>query len=466
MSSTIASEDTLSSRLSSAAKSSVFQCSDGCEFLESDAFRVSGFVHTARAQVADMTANEMRIKRRADLLNAMRWNSAASRWDYAFNVFFNRVCLGVWVDAFGFNQSTIYRLKNKFEEEANARRESGNVSIASSALGGTTRRPKSLSVSTCSAIAWFDENARVTGDKMPFLDGAVRANRSRDSSPNGSDSESSDESDKVNIRLPYSTKQDVFSSYRSFCEAKNQIPVSQGHFNRLWRANFPKVKLAKMKGTFAMCGTCADYDGKIKSAVTAAQKEKIWLKKEAHLEKQSHQRIQYYKIRQLAVSQPGQVISLIIDGMDQGKTSLPLLKRRAKGDKVQFMKQKIMGVIAHGHGSYIYISQPPLRSGANFTLECLWRTLIALEAEYDRMGVRFPTKFCIQMDNAGDNKAHAVIAYIAYLVEEGYASEIELNFLIVGHTHEDIDQLFSSISSRFSRLVSNRVARTVISFQD
>ena len=39
-----------------------------------------------------------------------------------------------------------------------------------------------------------------------------------------------------------------------------------------------------------------------------------------------------------------------------------------------------------------------------------------------------------------------MIAYLAYLVQTGVVQEAYLNFLPVGHTHEDIDQVFSRVS--------------------
>ena len=70
------------------------------------------------------------------------------------------------------------------------------------------------------------------------------------------------------------------------------------------------------------------------------------------------------------------------------------------------------------------------------------------------------------MHNASDNKAMSVLAFAAYMIEEGLAEEISLNFLLVGHTNEDIDQMFCVVSRRFSRLVFNESSKAVISFED
>ncbi len=36
--------------------------------------------------------------------------------------------------------------------------------------------------------------------------------------------------------------------------------------------------------------------------------------------------------------------------------------------------------------------------------------------------------------------------YLSYLIETGILKEIEVNFLIVGHTHCSVDQYFSVLS--------------------
>jgi hypothetical protein len=54
------------------------------------------------------------------------------------------------------------------------------------------------------------------------------------------------------------------------------------------------------------------------------------------------------------------------------------------------------------------------------------------------------------MDNCGrENKNQYVLSYLAYLVRQRMFSEVELSFLPVGHTHEDVDQMFSKFSSYF-----------------
>jgi hypothetical protein len=65
----------------------------------------------------------------------------------------------------------------------------------------------------------------------------------------------------------------------------------------------------------------------------------------------------------------------------------------------------------------------------------------------DKPGNKLPPTLWIQLDNtAKDNKNRYVFSYCHSLVDMGLFQEVEVNFLPVGHTHCDIDQLFSRIS--------------------
>jgi hypothetical protein len=54
------------------------------------------------------------------------------------------------------------------------------------------------------------------------------------------------------------------------------------------------------------------------------------------------------------------------------------------------------------------------------------------------------------MDNcARENKNRYVLSYCNYLIQQKVFNTIELSFLPVGHTHEDIDQMFSRFAEYF-----------------
>jgi len=53
----------------------------------------------------------------------------------------------------------------------------------------------------------------------------------------------------------------------------------------------------------------------------------------------------------------------------------------------------------------------------------------------------------IEMDNTSrDNKNQYVLGYLTHLVDSNVFKTIYVSFLVPGHTHEDIDQLFSVLT--------------------
>ena len=65
----------------------------------------------------------------------------------------------------------------------------------------------------------------------------------------------------------------------------------------------------------------------------------------------------------------------------------------------------------------------------------------------DRPAVPLPKKLFLQLDNsAKDNKNRYVIAFCSLLTAQRIFKEVMVGFLVVGHTHEDIDAHFSYLS--------------------
>ena len=150
-------------------------------------------------------------------------------------------------------------------------------------------------------------------------------------------------------------------------------------------------------------------------------------------------------------------MSLIVDGSDSSKSHLPNIQRLSKSEQSHteaFITHKLMAVRVHAWNKrdYVYLQTPWAAKGTtcNLTIEAIARTLVH-EARIRGLdnASRWPAKLYMQMDNTSrDNKNHYVFAYLSYLVQKGIFREIDVNFLPVGHTHEDIDQLFSVINRR------------------
>ena len=57
----------------------------------------------------------------------------------------------------------------------------------------------------------------------------------------------------------------------------------------------------------------------------------------------------------------------------------------------------------------------------------------------------------LQLDNAADNKNRYLLAFCALLVHTNVFRKVKISFLMVGHTHEDVEQVFSRISVALGR---------------
>ena len=72
---------------------------------------------------------------------------------------------------------------------------------------------------------------------------------------------------------------------------------------------------------------------------------------------------------------------------------------------------------------------------------------LALREAMKAKGVNHLKKFYIQFDNAAVNKGWNVIIALSILVVCGIVDEIVIAFLLVRHTHTDVDRIISYVIS-------------------
>jgi hypothetical protein len=86
---------------------------------------------------------------------------------------------------------------------------------------------------------------------------------------------------------------------------------------------------------------------------------------------------------------------------------------------------------------------PNVKQGNNVTIDCLHQAL----AHQLKQEGWIPSTLYVQLDNTTRQcKSRYLLGFCAYLVHLGVVKDVVVSFLPVGHTHEDIDQLFSRIS--------------------
>jgi len=256
--------------------------------------------------------------------------------------------------------------------------------------------------------------------------------------------------------LPYFSKDDTYTEWRTEMQALRDIfqqdsqLAKKAHFMATWRTNFPDVKPCSGAGrqNFASCNTCASARAQLRNVLDAVDLRIVRRKRTMHLLRQKLER-KFYEARKFngRVLNPNFCLSMIADCMEYKKCGVVRRKGRQSKDTDQMvLPQSLQTVLVHGRGVFNFSSHPHVNGGGgvNYTLECLMRTLHYLKADDSNPNWRV---LYLQLDNcSGSNKNKYMLAWAQALVDTGVFDEVVLSFLMVGHTHEDIDQIFSVIS--------------------
>jgi hypothetical protein len=172
------------------------------------------------------------------------------------------------------------------------------------------------------------------------------------------------------------------------------------------------------------------------------------------------------------------VLVIIIDSMDRKKAVWPKYDFNRKPHEIESLKPRprmtVTGGIAHGWCTGIFIAQETMSHGSNAYVEVLCQLLDKVAEICRVQGRRFPVHLVLQADNTvAQTKNQYASAFCSQLVGMLKFATVTLNFLMVGHTHEDIDQLFALICQyvirrhrwqtpeEFQRLVQESLAQTV-----
>ncbi|KAK3251756.1 hypothetical protein CYMTET_38921 [Cymbomonas tetramitiformis] len=114
-----------------------------------------------------------------------------------------------------------------------------------------------------------------------------------------------------------------------------------------------------------------------------------------------------------------------------------------------------MGSMIENVGRFMDFNYANFKDDANFLVNVLHRDILRIQ-EHRRNGdgensYPMPEVLYVQLDNVSTNKSKLMLAYAAWLVHTDVFRKVKLNFLLVGHTHENIDQMFSRFSVRLRR---------------
>ena len=114
-------------------------------------------------------------------------------------------------------------------------------------------------------------------------------------------------------------------------------------------------------------------------------------------------------------------------------------------------------MFAHGYCTDFYIADDiaddeQMFHGASTFCEILVRTLERVRCICESRGQSFPEDLVVQSDNTTTQAKNAECSMLlAILVRKFKFQSAVLNFLRVGHTHEDVDQMFAYLLTKVFR---------------
>jgi hypothetical protein len=247
--------------------------------------------------------------------------------------------------------------------------------------------------------------------------------------------------------LEITEKQKALEYARSLLARKyppEKIPSAK-YLNFVWLRH-EQLKELRVHRTlpFSKCDTCSKFDTDYSNTTDSVKRAEIIAQKREHKALISKDKDGYYSRGAKAVMRPANFLSLIVDGADQEKYSLPYRPRPMKTlDNCWRQKIHVMGAISHGRQVFAFIATDDIKQGNNVTIEVIHRVLLKTIKDEGRL----PPVLYLQLDNTcKQNKAQYTMAYLHSLVDAGVFQKIIVSFLPVGHTHEDIDQFFSVLA--------------------
>ena len=277
-----------------------------------------------------------------------------------------------------------------------------------------------------------------------------------------------------------------------------------------WLETYANLYISLGKGnSLCRCAVCDKLDNQCTPAYIKEhkllQKDVLRFKaqKLSHLGQMREQREYFDAHKEKAMKQPQAEFCITLDGMDQSKTQLPHRARPSKDLEPQpRIKLHWIGAFCFGGPDPVLglMNTPELRKDAALSIVTLERILDAQWLELERLhragvrvaatssraasqaseelenkmeeelehgdaftldssaavysgpGMKWPRRLHLTFDNAsGECKNQWMMRFLGLLVFHGVFEAITVSMLLVGHTHDIVDQMFS-VWSRMLRI--------------
>jgi len=262
--------------------------------------------------------------------------------------------------------------------------------------------------------------------------------------------------------LPHETPTQFYDEYKNFHNTFALGPSTFAQidtFKKALDSLHDSIRLVHAKGSFPTCDICNNANDLLRSPKVSYNPEfrDIVMKfKRAHLMRQMEERAymerNINRARTEIIGQQPQVAHLLCDAISSWRGNTPKVGggqfRHSKSDQ-SFVENRVMAVeMVCGPINCVrlYHSNNLVSSGANYMITVLKQAIEDLARMCFERGFMLPPELILNFDNCGENKNQFMFAYASILIELCYFTVIQINFLIVGHTHCSVDRMFGLFS--------------------
>ena len=241
---------------------------------------------------------------------------------------------------------------------------------------------------------------------------------------------------------------------------------SYATFWRAWREKWCTALRFRKSSSHSRCTQCFKYQEALhRGPGDAASKQAIAANWRKHLQEQYHDRLLYWHLRWFSRQYRSQcraasvqrlssrsVLTIIIDSMDKSKLVWPQYSFRKPKSLDSLHRPRMVCTLAMAHGwtcEFSLTDDEVVSHGASHFCEILSQTLNRVAEMAERDDLEMPRHLVIQSDNTTAQAKNSLVGqFLATLVAAGKFETCTLNFLEVGHTHEDVDLAFGILLAK------------------
>lgn len=260
--------------------------------------------------------------------------------------------------------------------------------------------------------------------------------------------------DRSQIRhLPPGTIQD----YLRLLQADHpNVKFSANLFARVWGEHFMDKLRIRGSTHHSRCSVCVRHRLIIRRVGKGPARLGQLVEYRKHLKRQYDDRVNYWASRSTSrlESTSGdsvQFICGILDSMDQSKHCWPRSEAMCSKDFASWVRPRMSSTtfLLHGHGALVCLSPPHVPTNSSRTVEILACGMTrCIKAGIDWRKVHFR----LQSDNcAKECKNQTVLRWLGQMVATHRLRAATMACLQSGHSHEDVDALFSTMATYIDR---------------